>query len=399
MSLELTPKGWRRSKLGECCDIVAGGTPSREREEFWGGSIPWVTPKDISAIDEPVFTDPPEHISDLGLRNSSASILPKGTVLLSSRAPIGLVAIAGRPMATNQGFKSLVPGPNLESRFLYYAIKRMVPVIQARGNGATFKEVSKAVMEEIEISYPATVSEQERIAAILDKADAIRRKRRQALAEIDALLRATFLDMFGDARSNPKNWQILPLERLTQSDRPITYGIVQAGPHVDGGIPYIKTSDFTENEIRTEGLARTSVEIANKYLRSAVRAGDLVFCIRASVGAVGRVPTILDGANLTQGTALIAPGSGVDPNYLLFALRSEGIQSWIASREKGATFKEITLKTLRKTPVPLPPPKLQAQFGRRVRSMLSVKQRLSSAAAESHDCFSSLSQRAFRGEL
>src|SRR5262249_46933829 len=140
------PSGWLRKPLGTCCTIVSGGTPRRERPEYWNGTIPWVTPKDISNIDEPVFLEPPEKITELGLRNSAATILPRGAILFSSRAPIGLVAIAGIPMATNQGFKSLVPNTRLDSKFLYYAIKRMVPLIAAKGNGATFKEVSKSMM-------------------------------------------------------------------------------------------------------------------------------------------------------------------------------------------------------------------------------------------------------------
>lgn len=291
------------------------------------------------------------------------------------------------------GVKILQPCERLDKRFAYHFLKT-VRLPDDAGYSRHYK-----FLKRIHVPVPSDKREQERIATILDKADAIRRQRQEALTEIDKLMRATFLDVFGDMRTNSKNWDVRPLELLTETDRPITYGIVQAGPHVDDGIPYIKTSDFTDGEINTEGLARTSPEIASKYERSAVRAGDLVFCIRASVGSVGPVPEILNGANLTQGTALIAPGPDVDPSYLLFALRSEGIQSWIASREKGATFKEITLKTLRETPVPCPPRDLQAKFGSQASKMMHYKGRLAAAAIEADALFDLLSQRAFRGEL
>lgn len=188
--IKIEPMNWKTKKLGECCKIVSGGTPKREVPEYWNGGIPWVTPKDISALDQPDFFDPPETISELGLKKSSAVLLPVGTVLMSSRAPIGLLAIAGRPMATNQGFKSLVAGPELDSRFLYYAVRRMVPEIQKRGSGATFKEVSKSVVAEIPISFPISIDEQKRIAEALDKIFEYKSVLLQGLKEAESLFGA-----------------------------------------------------------------------------------------------------------------------------------------------------------------------------------------------------------------
>ena len=150
----MAPFDWRIASLGKCCEVVSGGTPKRDVPEYWGGNIPWATPKDISGLDQPDFSEPPECITELGLTKSSAKLLPAGSVLMSSRAPIGLLAVAAKPMATNQGFKSLIPGPEIDSRFLYYALKRMVPYIQERGSGATFKEVSKSVVSEMSIAFP-----------------------------------------------------------------------------------------------------------------------------------------------------------------------------------------------------------------------------------------------------
>jgi type I restriction enzyme S subunit len=106
--------------------------------------------------------------------------------------------------------------------------------------------------------------------------------------------------------------------------------------------------------VSIERLGRTSSEIASKFERSQVRAGDLVFCIRASVGAVAIVPPDLDGANLTQGTARIAPGSHMRTSFLVWALRSPSLQEWVELQCKGSTFREITLGKLRQLPVPIP---------------------------------------------
>src|SRR5690606_30819990 len=122
--------------------------------EYWGGDIAWVTPKDLSDLSSPILEDTPEKITEEGLRNCSASILPTGSVLFSSRAPIGHIAITGRPMATNQGFKSLIPGPEVDSRYLYRVMRFLTPSIVHLGRGATFKEVSKEIVEKIEIPLP-----------------------------------------------------------------------------------------------------------------------------------------------------------------------------------------------------------------------------------------------------
>jgi len=163
-----------KAKLFQCCEIVSGATPRRNVPEFWNGDIAWVTPKDLSKLDKKVLADTPEGITREGLNSCSAKILPKGALLFSSRAPIGHVAITGRPMATNQGFKSLIPLDDVDVNYLYWCIKHITPSIIAKGRGATFKEVSKEIVENVEIPLPP-LEEQKRIAAILDLPRHVRR--------------------------------------------------------------------------------------------------------------------------------------------------------------------------------------------------------------------------------
>ena len=150
----------------------------------------------------------------------------------------------------------------------------------------------------------------------------------------------------------PDDWHCSSLSNITAPGTPVTYGIVQAGPHIQNGIPYIKTGDMSGSNLPTEGLARTSPQIASRYPRSTVRTGELVYSIRASVGTIHRIPPELNGANLTQGTARISPSTSIDPEYLLNALRSSACQNWVNLRTKGTTYREIALVTLRDLPVP-----------------------------------------------
>lgn len=150
----------------------------------------------------------------------------------------------------------------------------------------------------------------------------------------------------------PKEWAVKPLADYTQHD--ITYGIVQAGPHVEGGIPYIRTGDMSGDELVREDMLCTSPLIAASYSRSQIRSGEIVCAIRATVGKVLPVPDDLDGANLTQGTARIAPNSKTHSGFLLWAMRSARVQREISLTIKGTTFMEITLSDLRKLPVGSP---------------------------------------------
>jgi type I restriction enzyme, S subunit len=146
----------------------------------------------------------------------------------------------------------------------------------------------------------------------------------------------------------PEHWKIMELKRLNEEGSSITYGIVQAGPHQEQGIPYIRTSDMSGDRLLLETCQRTSAEIDEAYARSRVREGDLVIAIRATVGKALEVPRELEGANLTQGTAKFSPGQRVSSGFMKFAFASSYCQAQIGSVAKGATFLEITLDALRR---------------------------------------------------
>jgi type I restriction enzyme S subunit len=390
---------WRKLRLDQCCEIVAGATPSTNVPDYWDGDICWATPKDLSELDGAYISDTPRKLTRKGLESCAAAILPAGSVLFSSRAPIGHTAVNTVAMATNQGFKSFIPRPGqVDTKFLYYWLRRNRSHLESLGNGATFKEVSKAIVSRVEITLPP-LREQRRIAAVLDRADALRAKRRAALAQFDDLSQAIFRDMFGDPAANPRKWPVHEISELVKTGTIITYGIVQAGEEYPGGVPYIRTGDIVDGEIIEAGLRHTDPKIAAKFDRSRVESGEIVMSIRATVGTTAMVSTSLHGANLTQGTARIAPGGRADRLFLLHALRMPGTQDWIARQVKGATFREITLARLRELPLPLPPLPLQQKFARRVAAVEQLKSAHRQSLTMLDELFTSLQHRAFRGEL
>lgn len=171
--------------LGKCCEVVSGATPRRDRQEYWDGDIPWVTPKELGSLEDTVLRQTEESITEAGFKSCSTRMLPAGSVLFSSRAPIGLVAIAGIELCTNQGFKSFIPGPDVDSGYLYWWLKHHAAAIAQRGNGTTFAEISKEGIERVPIALP--LAEQRRVAAVLNRVEGAALGHRAAIAELRRL--------------------------------------------------------------------------------------------------------------------------------------------------------------------------------------------------------------------
>ena len=160
-------EGWQTKTLFETCDVVNGGTPKTGVPEYWDGKHRWITPAEMGKRLNPYVSETERMISDLGLRNSSAQMLPPHSVILSSRAPIGYLVINTEPMATNQGCKGLIPGGHLHHKFLYYYLSSIVDLLNSLGTGATFKELSGGKLKEVPVVV-APLLEQQQIVAKLD---------------------------------------------------------------------------------------------------------------------------------------------------------------------------------------------------------------------------------------
>ena len=188
---------WKVIKLGDVADIIGGGTPDTKNDSYWGGDVPWLTPKDLSGYGSRHISKGERNISYQGLTNSSAKMLPAASVLLTSRAPIGYVAIAKNQLCTNQGFKSLVLKENADSEFFYYLLKNNVDYIQGMSSGSTFAEISGSQVKALEFKIPS-LDVQKRIAGILgaldDRIDVLRREN----VVLEQMAQAVFQSWFVD---------------------------------------------------------------------------------------------------------------------------------------------------------------------------------------------------------
>ncbi len=190
-------RGWPMAVLGEVADVVSGATPKTDVQEYWDGSICWITPRELSGLSGIYVSTTERRISEAGLRSCAASVLPSGAVLFSSRAPIGHTAICSTPMATNQGFKSFVPMPGtLDGHFLLYWLRLRRSFLEGLGTGATFKEVSKAVVSRVPLILPP-IQLQQRFAQVAAKVEELHQ------------VHASSLSLMDDAFSAIQQWAFL----------------------------------------------------------------------------------------------------------------------------------------------------------------------------------------------
>ena len=191
-------------KLGEICEIVSGSTPKTGIAEYWDGNLKWITPAEID--DESyIITDSARKLTELGVKKTGLSSFPSGTVILSSRAPIGKVAIAGCEMYCNQGFKNLICSDRINNRYLYWFLKGNTAYLNSLGRGATFKEISKKIVSDIEINVPE-ISQQLAAVDALERVSEIIRLRKNQLQKLDELIKARFVEMFGMPGTDTKGW-------------------------------------------------------------------------------------------------------------------------------------------------------------------------------------------------
>ena len=382
--------------LGEVCKVVSGSTPKREKAEYWGGDIPWVTPKEISRLSSPYLWHSEEKITQEGFNSCSTSMLPIGSVLLSSRAPIGLLAINKVPVCTNQGFKSLVPGNDINAEYLYYVLKANVKALQARGNGATFKELAKPAVENFEIPLPP-LDDQIRIANLLGKVEGLITQRKQHLQQLDDLLKSVFLEMFGDPVRNEKGWEKPELKAFGKISTGNTPPRNEAENYDGKFIEWIKTDNITGDAVFVTPAAEHLSEVGAKKARAVTNGALLVACIAGSVESIGRAALTDRTVSFNQQINAIQPGKDVNDLYLygLFKLSRAYIQSHATKGMK----KILTKGDFEKITMIKPPVEIQNQFAVIVEKVEGIKSRYQQSLTDLEALYGALSQQAFKGEL
>ena len=271
-------------KLGDICEIVSGSTPKTGVSDYWDGDVKWITPAELSD-DSYIINDSARKITRLGVEKTGLRSFPAGTVILSSRAPIGKVAIAGCEMYCNQGFKNLICSDKINNRYLYWFLKGHTEFLNSLGRGATFKEISKQIVATIEINVPE-IRKQEEAVQTLEKVSELIHLRKAELLRLDELIKARFVEMFGDPITNPKGWETYQLiDCLERIDNGKSF-VCSDKPRIGEYPAVLKLSAATYGDYRPEENKALLDE--NQFIAGAeVHSGDLLFTRKNTPELVG----------------------------------------------------------------------------------------------------------------
>lgn len=348
---------WIECTLDKLGEIVGGATPSTKCEDYYGGSIPWITPKDLSSFKGRYITSGERNITEKGLASCSAQMMPKDAVLFTSRAPIGYVAIASQSVCTNQGFKSIVVNEKADPLFVYYLLKYNKDAIEAMGSGTTFKEVSGKTMRAVKVRIPLDVSYQKRIAAVLDSLDTKIENNERINDNLEQQAQAYFQELFVD-NADPE-WTTGTISDLGTVVGGSTPSKAKPEYYTESGIAWITPKDLSinkskfvshgENDITELGLRNSSASLMPE--------GTVLFSSRAPIGyiaiAAGEVTT-------NQGFKSVVPKPEIGTPFVYFFLKNtlpviEGMAS-------GSTFKEVSGSTMKNVPAVIPDAETLAKF-------------------------------------
>lgn len=372
---------WKEVTLGEIGTIVGGATPSTKNTSFYDGNIPWLTPKDLSVNSNKYILRGERNITEAGFKSCSCKMLPKGSVLFSSRAPIGYVAITANDMCTNQGFKSVIPNEETDSEFLYYLLKYNKDNIASQGSGTTFAEVSGKTMKEIEVMVPKETDDQRRIASILSSLDRKIELNNKINADLEEMAQAIFKNWFVDFEPF-KDGKFVDSE-LGMIPEGWKVGSLYEYVKVVYGAPY-KSAKFNDNGeglplIRIRDLKNCNPQFYTPEIlpqTEYVNMGDIVAGMDAEF-----VPHIWKGNTglLNQRVCKLMPQqTSISNLFVLYLMKPE--LEFVQSYKTGTTVSHLGKADIDKFVVVLPPLEVVEECSKILDSIL---QRIKNISAES----------------
>ena len=371
-------------KLGEICEIVSGSTPKTSIKEYWDGDVKWITPAELTD-DSYIIYDSARKLTELGVKKTGLSPFPAGTVILSSRAPIGKVAIAGCEMYCNQGFKNLICSEKINNKYLYWFLKGNTAFLNSLGRGATFKEISKGIVSNIEINVP-DLTDQEKAVCNLEKLSEIIKLRKKELNALNDLIRARFVEL-----TTKWNASELPLSDFLDD---ITYGFTNPMPDSDVGPWKITAKDVVNGHVNFE-TARKTTQGAYDLLtaKSKPIIGDVLL---TKDGTLGRT-AIVEDENLcvNQSVAVLRCNERVMPRFLTLLLQLPEYQTEMTKNSGGGTIKHIYITKVDKMPVKIPDINAQKDIISFAKQVDKSKVAVQKSLDETQLLFNSLMQKYF----
>jgi type I restriction enzyme, S subunit len=392
---------WPSRSLRQCGRWISGGTPLRANAKFWGGDIPWISAKSIKHLR---LTESPEQLTPAGA--AEVGTVERGTVLFVVRgmslAKEFRVGVAERTLSFNQDLRAIHPSADVDpyylARFLAFAAPQVLRMVGDASHGT--KRLPTDLLDVLPVPVPP-LAEQKRIAAVLDKADDLRGKRRQALATLDTLLQSVFLDMFGDFSKGVKRWPLRPLGELAASTQ---LGLVRSSEQFGEGYeyPYVRMNAITSAGELDHSVVKRTDATAAEIAQCRLAPGDFLFNTRNSRELVGK-SAVFEGAGVhlfNNNVMRIRFKPSVDPYFVLRYFHTQIGEASLEAIKAGTTSVfAIYWSKLKDLPIPVPPVELQAEYGRVAGSVRQQRVVMRSSISQLDALFAALQSAAFAGTL
>jgi type I restriction enzyme, S subunit len=394
-------KDWSLLNISDVTTIVNGGTPKTNIKEYWDGDIAWITPSDLGKLKNIIVDKTIRTISEEGLQKSSAKLFPKNSVILSTRAPIGHLAINSIPMSTNQGCRGIVPSEKLDNFYLYYFLKNNVTLLNSLGTGTTFKELSTKALGAVKIPIPP-IEEQKQIVEILDKAfESIE----QAKVNIEKNIENTkelFQSRLNEIFSQKSDgWEEKTLKEVCTK---ITDGTHQTPKYFDSGYTFLSSGNVTSGIIDWDKIKYIDEkQHLEMQKRVSPQLNDILLAKNGTTGVAAIVDKDIE-FDIYVSLALLRASDKLESKYLLHFVNSPIAKKQFNKRLKGSGVPNLHLQEIREVTIPYPISKkeqfeisnyiellsmrikqLEKHYQRKLKNLEELKK--------------SILQKAFRGEL
>ncbi|MCB0166000.1 MAG: restriction endonuclease subunit S [Anaerolineae bacterium] len=448
MSERTLPTNWTWTTIGEVADTTSGGTPSRKRPDYYGGSIPWIKSGELR---DGFINSVDEFITEEALKNSSAKIFPEGTAVVALYgATVGRTGILGLDAATNQAVCAIFPRQNaFTAKFITYWLKYQRKDLIDLSVGGAQPNISQGIIKSYPVPLPP-LAEQHRIVAEIEKqltrldagVAALQRAQTRLQRYKAAVLKAAcegrlvaqdptdepaavLLDRIlterreqwngkgkykepqppdiDDLPELPDGWVWASAEQLSDEMRSITYGVIKLGKAVEDGVPTLRSSDVRHLRLELDHVKQISREIADNYQRTYLNGGEILVTVRGTLGGVVVAPKSCKGFNISREVAMIALIEPLIGPAIAYFIGSKPIQNWLLRRTRGIAYTGINIATLKETPIPLPPlaeqQRIVAEVERRLSVVEGVEATLAANLKRAERLRQSILKQAFEGRL
>ena len=359
MSLE-----FKYYKINDIGEVVSGGTPSTSKNEYWYGDIGWITPKDLSSYDDIYISRGERNISSEGLNNSSAKLVPKNTVLMTSRAPIGYIAIANNELSTNQGFKSLICNEKIcHYKYFYYWLKLNIKYIINNSNGSTFKEISGGTFKNLELSLPS-LNEQKAISSVLwtidEKISVLKRINKNLEEQIETIYNSFFVyydDFLKEELEEceigfiPKDWNLMTLGQITtQIKEKVGKNNYKVFSAVNTG-NLILSEEYFDKQVFSKSIEKYIVVKQDEFAYNPAR---------INIGSIGRNDFDYEGC-VSPVYVAFKVEEGYE-NFMNMFIKSKRFNQWVITLSSGSVRQTLNYNDFSIIKIAYPPKSLVNKF-------------------------------------